>query len=872
MVTSVRPTAPLRAALLALIAVLTVAVLLPGIAEAKSHRKKAKTKVTLTASPVGQAAVLKARKLTLKAKPTASGKLRVSVAIVHGKKSLTLATTRTVKVKRGRTTKVTLTTTKAGRTALARCTAATVRLSARLTYGRKHVSTTRSLKVKLDSAACKKVTLPPVKGPIPAPPTPDPCDPIDPANCLFPFPSDFYTVPDASTGTGRRVDFPVAVMPRNKGGVPIDPTEWNRNDGFSPGSSIITRVPGLDNPAAVANSHLPPVTDIGTYADANAGVVVIDTATGERWPVWAEIDSNAVDDAHRTLIVRPAKNFLEGHRYVVGLRDLRNADNVPLAPNAAFQAYRDGTATDARAAHMNDVFATLSAAGIARESLYLAWDFTVASERGLSQRALAIRDDAFRQLGDDDLADQVVPTGSHAPAYAITSRCRPNDAGGTCPSEDVGRAASADFVANVAVQVKGTFTVPCYLTSANCAPGGRFTLDAAGNPTQHGTMQARFVCNVPASASAATKAFPALYGHGLFGDYDEAGGAKDVWKLGNDHKVIVCAADWIGMADEDVLTAGGALTNLSTFPGLVDRLQQGFVDFMYLGRLLHTTAAQGGLAQDATFQDGGQPLIDTSQVAYYGNSQGGIMGGALTALSPDITRSALYVGAMNYSTLLPRSVDFDDFKPFLFGQAGGYPDSMMHPLALALMQMLWDRGEPNGYAQHMTTDPLPNTPPHHVLLEMALGDHQVSNVAFLVEARTIGARIRTNQTIAPERLAEAHAPNLLWGVPTVASQDLPITDSAMNVWDIGPLRPDPGNPGAQTGVPMPPMTNQAPGKAGQDPHDYVIRNSPAIRRQIADWMRAGGQFAEQPRTAGDGCGVGQFCKLPDAIWDGTFPG
>ena len=43
----------------------------------------------------------------------------------------------------------------------------------------------------------------------------------------------------------------------------------------------------------------------------------------------------------------------------------------------------------------------------------------------------------------------------------------------------------------------------------------------------------------------------------------------------------------------------------------------------------------------------------------------------------------------------------------------------------------------------MTRDPCPNTPPHHVLLSVALGDHQVANVATEIEARTIGAAVRT---------------------------------------------------------------------------------------------------------------------------------
>ena len=84
---------------------------------------------------------------------------------------------------------------------------------------------------------------------------------------------------------------------------------------------------------------------------------------------------------------------------------------------------------------------------------------------------------------------------------------------------------------------------------------------------------------------------------------------------------------------------------------------------------------------------------------------------------------------------------------------------------------------------------------------------------------------------------------------------------------------NPASMGDLIRVPMPPMTNTPPSRDGQDPHDYVIENSPAIRKQISDWIRAGGQLNEAaPRILGDGCGVGTFCKLPDSIWDGTFPG
>src|SRR5262245_18262868 len=72
------------------------------------------------------------------------------------------------------------------------------------------------------------------------------CDPTDPSRCLLPFPSDRYTRADPSTPTGRRIDIPADGTPANKAGKHIDPTEWNRNDGFSPSAVGLTLVPGLD--------------------------------------------------------------------------------------------------------------------------------------------------------------------------------------------------------------------------------------------------------------------------------------------------------------------------------------------------------------------------------------------------------------------------------------------------------------------------------------------------------------------------------------------------------------------------------------------------------------------------------------------------
>ncbi|MFC4019206.1 hypothetical protein ACFOW4_14830 [Micromonospora sp. GCM10011542] len=134
----------------------------------------------------------------------------------------------------------------------------------------------------------------------------------------------------------------------------------------------------------------------------------------------------------------------------------------------------------------------------------------------------------------------------------------------------------------------------------------------------------------------------------------------------------------------------------------------------------------GGFAADPAFQDAdGRSLIDVAGGLHYdGNSQGGINGGALTAIAQDWTRSVLGVPAMNYSTPLQGSVDF---APFQLIMNEYHPDEVDQQLNFALLQTLWDRSETNGYARHMTDNPLPGTPAHQVLMHVAFGRTQTAS-------------------------------------------------------------------------------------------------------------------------------------------------
>ena len=706
---------------------------------------------------------------------------------------------------------------------------------------------------------------------------PDRCDFLDNSVCLQPFPNDYFTV-DADTPTGRKLDIQRESAPANTLGVHVDTTDINRGDGFSPGNLITIKVPGLETPAAFENSGLVPITDLHRYDDPEQAAIVIDAATGERQPIWAELDSNptTVDptddspggvntDPDNTgpvnLIIRPARNFEYGHRYIVALRNLRDADDQPIEAPIGFRVYRDGLPTEqeaveSRRPHMESIIDDLvEKAGVDRPSLYTAWDFTVASQQSVTGRALEMRDDAFESLGDTDLADRVIQGDS--PNVVITGTCDaepllPIQLGcevdtGDIPGLPVLAPPSQPDGSQVIRYVDGVLTgIPCYLDLPLCIPGSKFAFNSEDEitPIPGNTMNVPFRCAIPRSTqpgainnSPVSPATPGIYGHGLLGSLDQINAANSTANAGNS---IWCATNWDGFSSYDIPTVLTALTDMSNFNKLADRMQQGLVNFMMLGRaMLHPE----GLASKSAFKldtdnnpltDNSVSVIDTSgfpnnRLKYLGISQGGIMGGALIALTPDADRGVLDVPGMNYSTLLRRSVDSDNyFKLPLVGLYANYTDKSELPVLLSLVQLLWDRGEANGYALNMTDDPLPNTPPHDVLMRVAFGDHQVSNAAAEVEARTIGAGVYS-PGLHPGRHWDSDP---FMGIPKIG--DFPFSGGSLMVYyDGGPVGYD-GTKGPGTATPptqnVPPRTEWG---YGGDPHSYPRASADAITQGVS---------------------------------------
>ncbi|MFW6049983.1 MAG: hypothetical protein ACODAU_02345 [Myxococcota bacterium] len=605
------------------------------------------------------------------------------------------------------------------------------------------------------------------------PPAGGDCNPVDPSVCALPFPSSFYLEEDASSGSEYRVSFGSESLPRHAQAGHMDPTYLNEKDGFSILTPMIFYFDDVSLEGTVTHE------DIGAYAEADAKTVLIDTETGERVPHWVEQDATAPSPDEAVVFIRPAVPLEFERRYVVGIRGLQTTGGSAVQPSAAFQALRDGDTTgdaavDGQLAHYeSDVFPVLADEGFARDELQLAWDFVTKSRESTIGQAIAARDDAMALWGED------------GPAYTVESEDFDCDSGG---DGGIGR------------ELRVEMTVPLYTETDE--PGTMLTRDADGLPVQNGTTTADFIVRIPCSVIDAGTPAPLLqYGHGLLGGYGEA---RTGWlsQFADTYGYVVFAANWKGMADEDT---PAILDMINTRPGsfniIPERSVQGFVEFLGAAAVM-----TGALADDDAVKlgDPATSVIDPDALHYYGNSQGGILGSAYTALSPYVTRGVLGVGGMPYSVLLPRSVDFDPFFSLFQLHYADHRERML--IIAGTVQMLWDLGEGAGFSHDMDKD---------VLLQVAINDHQVTTLGAHIQARAWGAR-----TVMPETRP-------VWGVPEEAP---PFEGSALVEFLYNDLNDEPFEA-------RPPEDEEGQPSNG-DPHECP-RRDPGGQEQADLFLRTG---------------------------------
>lgn len=642
-------------------------------------------------------------------------------------------------------------------------------------------------------------------------PFPAHCENVSGVHCLMPFPSSRFLVTDAATATGRRVALPPEGMPENARHTRIDPAMYNRFDGFSPSTSIITAFDdGVDlDPAGLADE-----LHIGdSLLDASPTLLfAVHGTTLTRVAHFAELDYYArVDPTRRPLFIRPAARLDPDTRYIVAIRNLHHVGGAAVAPSRYFQALRDdmplpeATDIESRRAAFEDVFTLLTAEGVERSSLLQAWDFWTASDENLYSDMVAVRDQGLAALA------------AEGTACTVTS--------------------SADDVdSHVFRRIHGTVRVPLFIGGTDPQRDAQCLLvrDASGRPTRNTTTRyadVPFTISIPRSVQAAAMAGgpPARllqYGHGLFGSQDES---ESGWlgEFSDARQFVVVAVDWWGMSVYDVTRAAGAIGELSRFPTVTERYAQGILNFLAVVRSLITA----GQCQDLPeLHINGHLVFDPAERYYQGNSQGGIMGTTIAAVSTDITRLGLGVAGQQYSILIPRSIDGEQYVSIMYNQYRH--DPVVTSLNWVMSQAQWDLTEPSTYVPHIRAHPLPCslpectgglTPIHHVAYQIGRDDAQVGNVTAAMAARSM---LDDAGGMLPLMSDDTHlSPFVPYGLPTTSGP----VESALTVFLI------PGTPVLELGTHTP---------TGDTPAHEGTRRSAAAQEQLDRFFHADGMIEQ----------------------------
>lgn len=634
------------------------------------------------------------------------------------------------------------------------------------------------------------------------------CNPISLDDCFLPFPSSYYLKEDPSTVTGFRVNIPEGVLPVNTDGTALKPDNFNLADGFSPATALLAYFKeGVDS------ATLPPIGDISNSVTDTSSIQLLEWGTGERVPLFAEVDANALEGERQVLIIRPMIRLKPATRYVAIIKDtVHNKNGEPLSIPKPFKIIRDNEATDTSELKRlkepyKEIFEFLENNGVARENIVLAWDFITASDDYILSHMLKIREEVLRQAGNTGLGYSIKRISEYS----------------SNPSDQ-------NYDPDLWREIVGEFDVPSFLTDTEPV---LLNKDENGMPVYTGrTYKAPFVVHIPHCAETATTPLRVMiFGHGLFGSAEGEMDSGYEKSLIDTLCMIQIGTDWIGLAYYDVPDViVYTVRDLNYFSVITDRLQQAHANAIMLARLVKGTfvkepilSKEGPNPDKSCSQAKCTPLADPNdpEIYYYGISDGAIQGTTFMTLTPDIERGALNVGGGPWSFMMFRSSDFPQFKTFIESY---YPDRLDQQLLIALSQSLWDFTDPVSYGAHIIKSPLPDTPVKRIILQESKGDGQVPNKSTHILARTMGLN----------GLAPLVYP--VFGIPEVPG---PIDGSAYTQWYVVP-----------DAVPFPDDTRNIP-PTENDAHE-AIRRLPELIEQLNRFFHPDGKI-EQTCPGGGPC-------------------
>ncbi|KAH3757285.1 LigA protein [Pelomyxa schiedti] len=516
------------------------------------------------------------------------------------------------------------------------------------------------------------------------------CNENDPGVCMLPFPSTFYMKLDNTTPSGWKLALGEKSTPLLKAlhfshiGVDV----FNEMDGFSTTGPLLCFFEDVSTNGTITAANPE------NYTDPNATTVLIDTTTRKRVAHWVELDG--MDEEHPLLIIQPAQALSHGTRYVMGIRGLISNSGEQILRSPHFNSVMTNQTGDEWEYLNSQVLAFLHDDGWTDDEVLLAWDFvTISEDYSLGRAKLMLQESATLYSSLQYTIERV-----------DNSECKSN-------------------VSNIGKSIWGFFEAPKFVTKNR---GGRLisrpgeqTIQTLGE-----TLKVQFLIEVPCSILLnPSPSFIMQYGHSMLMDRSEIQ-ASWIRDLAYKNQWITYAVDWYGFSRLDLLVFSNILFNdPDNFVSIVECTQQAFINANLMTHLMTNQ-----MLREPELQVSEESLIDPTAFGFYGNSEGGILGGAYIALSDMLDHGITNVAGSPFALILPRSSMFKIFNTIMINFL--FYDQRDIRLMLSVFQIIWDAGEVGGWL---------NTLDKPILIQAAIDDPVVCNHATHFYARSLNATL-----------------------------------------------------------------------------------------------------------------------------------
>jgi hypothetical protein len=533
---------------------------------------------------------------------------------------------------------------------------------------------------------------------------------LDPAKRELPVPFDFMTVADPATPTGLRVSLGERCNTPFEIGVDFMSVRYREtietNDGWSTMAPFLVSVSRGYSEESLAR------TDAYAGADSPIWLFEIPRTGQEIKRLGVTVTFTDVDSSQsvrmRYLAIRPLMPLLPKTRHALLIRhSLTGTGGKATMADRDFAKIRDNAAeTDDQkkaAALISPVVELLVAAGMPREEISLVSVFTTLSVSDDYEAVSAqMRDGAVK-----------APVADFDPEKKGKPDLR---AAGNSPPE-------ASFKAY------GTFPSPQYTDKF-----GQFVYGPDGKPAAQRYEDLYFWLLFPKNAVQPFNLV--MFQHGLGSDKESVFWlARPLLEKG----IAVIAIDAVthGSRSPDPGNSGFQFLNIAEPKTSRDNFRQTTVDHMQLSRLMKSFSALDFHPFDSgsgKYGDG-TPDLDVSEIAYYGNSLGAIIGGSTMAVVREFGAGVLNVGG---GTLM------DFVNSFISDRVPIMKDMPEIPLYTVAVGSILDKADPSNMGRYVISEPLSSVGrAKQILLQEAIDDETVPNITTEHLARALGLPLLT---------------------------------------------------------------------------------------------------------------------------------